>query len=226
MAEEDKKSAEEKPVEQEKPVEKPKEPETQADKPVDFSEAGELDPNKTEIKPEPTPATTTDMSKEAQAISNTTMADEPAPAGEKSATSTQAEDFGVAPASSQTTQMPAAQQSSGSNTVPQEIIGWNWGAFFFTWLWGVCNGVWISLLALLGPLSLIMAIILGIKGNEWAWQNRKFASVEDFKKTQRTWAIWGLVLFLIGIAISVIVIIASIYAAQNGAVTTNTSFEY
>ncbi|WP_236144773.1 hypothetical protein [Nostoc sp. CMAA1605] len=39
-----------------------------------------------------------------------------------------------------------------------------------------------------------MAIILGIKGNEWAWKSKRWASIEAFKANQRTWAIVALCL--------------------------------
>lgn len=101
---------------------------------------------------------------------------------------------------SQTAPTGVTPSAGGPNgPFPEELRGWNWGAFFLNWIWAIGNSVWIGLLALLGPIALIMAIILGIKGNEWAWQNRKFESVEQFKKVQKAWAIWGLVLFLISI---------------------------
>ncbi len=31
-----------------------------------------------------------------------------------------------------------------------------------------------------------MMIILGLKGNEWAWKNRKWESVEQFKATHKS----------------------------------------
>ncbi len=73
--------------------------------------------------------------------------------------------------------------------IPEEIRGFNTGAFLMNWIWGIGNNVWIALLALIPipPMGLVMAIILGIKGNEWAWQSRTWNSVEHFKKTQRTW---------------------------------------
>ena len=82
-----------------------------------------------------------------------------------------------------------------SAAVPPELKGWNWGAFSLTWLWGVSNKVWISLIALI-PFPLIglaMMIILGIKGSEWAWQSKQWASVEEFQKSQHTWKIWGII---------------------------------
>jgi saccharopine dehydrogenase-like NADP-dependent oxidoreductase len=36
-----------------------------------------------------------------------------------------------------------------------------------------------------------MWVILGIKGSAWAWQNKRWESVEAFKRTQRKWAMWG-----------------------------------
>ncbi len=43
--------------------------------------------------------------------------------------------------------------------------------------------------------ALAMVIVLGLKGNEWAWKSRHFESVEHFKKVQKAWTIWGLVVF-------------------------------
>jgi hypothetical protein len=79
-------------------------------------------------------------------------------------------------------------------TVPPEIKEWNWGAFFLTWIWGIGNRVWLALLALI-PLpfvGLAMGILLGIKGNEWAWQCKKWDSVEQFRHRQRIWMYWGI----------------------------------
>lgn len=95
---------------------------------------------------------------------------------------------GVQPTPPQAPQAP--ENTSGTmGSVPEEIKGWNWGAFWLNWIWGIGNQVWIGLLALV--IGLIMSIILGIKGNEWAWQNRRFESIEQFKQVQRIWSYWG-----------------------------------
>ena len=65
------------------------------------------------------------------------------------------------------------------------------------WIWAIGNSVWIGLLALVPYAGWIVAIVLGIKGSEWAWQQRRWQSVQQFKDTQRVWAYWGL-----GIAIA------------------------
>ena len=51
-------------------------------------------------------------------------------------------------------------------------------------------------------------------GNQWAWQNRQWESIQQFKETQRVWAIWGLVLFLVGIVLAMVAMLLSIIARQ------------
>lgn len=88
------------------------------------------------------------------------------------------------------------QNTSGMGSasfVPFEIRGgWNWGAFLLSLLWSIGNQVWIGLLCLVPYLGWVMCIILGFKGNEWAWQYRRWDSIEHFRETQRIWANWGL----------------------------------
>lgn len=77
--------------------------------------------------------------------------------------------------------------------VPDEIKGWNWGAFLLSWMWGIGNRVWIALIAIIFPFSLIMPFILGYKGNEWAWRKNNWTDVKQFKRLQRRWAYAGIV---------------------------------
>jgi hypothetical protein len=82
--------------------------------------------------------------------------------------------------------------------VPPEIKEWNWGAFFLTWIWGIGNRVWLALIALV-PVPLVglaMMVLLGIKGNEWAWQSKKWESLEQFRHRQRIWMYWGIAAFI------------------------------
>ncbi len=89
-----------------------------------------------------------------------------------------------------------AENTSGTGgPVPEEIKGWNWGAFWLNWIWGIGNSVWIAFVVLV--LGLIWQIYLGVKGNELAWQNRKFESVQQFKDTQAAWSKWGWIIFII-----------------------------
>lgn len=110
------------------------------------------------------------------------------------------------------------QNSSGmgtASTLPPQLTGWNWGAFFLNWIWGIGNNTYIAFLCLIPFVNFVMIFILGAKGNEWAWQNKKWESIDHFKRVQKLWAIWGLVLFLLGILLSVLVIIAAMSVAES-----------
>jgi len=87
--------------------------------------------------------------------------------------------------------------------VPAEISGLNWGAFLLNWIWGLGNSTYIALLTLLPFINVIMVFVLLFKGNEWAWRNKHWESVEEFKSVQRKWAIWGLIILILGILIAV-----------------------
>lgn len=82
--------------------------------------------------------------------------------------------------------------------VPAEVQGLNWGAFLLNWIWGIGNNTWLALLCFIPFINIIMAFALLFKGNEWAWQNKQWDSIEHFKATQRKWAMAGLI--LIGIS--------------------------
>ena len=88
--------------------------------------------------------------------------------------------------------------------INEAILGWNWGAFWLTWIWGIGNRSYIALLSFIPVLNLIMPFYLGLNGNKLAWSNKYWYSVEDFKHTQKKWAKWGwlfaVVLLLIFIA--------------------------
>lgn len=90
--------------------------------------------------------------------------------------------------------------------VPAEIKGWNWGAFFLSWIWGLGNRTYIGLLALIPLVNIIMSIVLGARGSEWAWRNDRWESIEHFKRVQKSWAQWGVGLFIVG---TVLVILAN-----------------
>lgn len=76
--------------------------------------------------------------------------------------------------------------------LPPGVRGWNWGAFIFTWIWGIFNNTYIALLCLFPPAHLIMMWVLLFKGNEWAWRNREWTSVDEFQRVQRRWGFWAI----------------------------------
>ena len=86
--------------------------------------------------------------------------------------------------------------------LPPEIRGWNWGAFLLNWVWGIGNGTPIALLTWVPCVGFAMPFVLGAKGNEWAWKNRRWQSVDEFKQTQRRWAIVGAVLMGVGLLLT------------------------
>ncbi len=114
------------------------------------------------------------------------------------------------------------QNTSGqgsTSVVPEEIKGWNWGAFFLNWIWSIGNQTYIGLLSLIPYAGVIMAIILGVKGNDWAWQNRKWESIEQFKEVQKKWTMWGFIILAIYIILLVAVVIPMFTAIRQKTMT-------
>jgi len=105
--------------------------------------------------------------------------------------------------------IPSSSISRNKNTsgkgkmtvVPDEVKRWNWGAFLLHWIWGVGNKTYISLLSLIPVVTIVMMFVLGAKGSRWAWQNRKWDSIEQFQRVQRRWALGGVLLWLVNIFI-------------------------
>ena len=107
--------------------------------------------------------------------------------------------------------------------LPESLKGFNWGAFLATPIWSLVNQVWIGLLASIGlavvllllrvpplaafPIQLLLALYFGFKGNDLAWQSKKWSSTTHFSDTQRT-------SLLLGLAANVVLLILLIIALQ------------
>lgn len=78
-----------------------------------------------------------------------------------------------------------------NDEIPNNIKQWNWGAFWFSWIWGIANKSYLTLLTLIPFFNFIWMFVCGFKGNEWAWKNKKWHSLEAFNNTQKKWAIVG-----------------------------------
>lgn len=94
-------------------------------------------------------------------------------------------------------------------TARAEIKGWNWGAFLLGWIWGLGNKTYIALLGLIPGVNIVMAFVLGAKGNQWAWNNRNWESMEQFKQVQKIWSTFGvgmIVGFLLGVIVVLLVV--------------------
>lgn len=84
--------------------------------------------------------------------------------------------------------------------LPQGVAGWSWGAFLLGGIWAIGNRTWIGLLAFIPGAGFIVAVVLGVKGREWAWKNRSWDSVEHFRRVQRQWSRWA-VAIVFGLAL-------------------------
>lgn len=63
----------------------------------------------------------------------------------------------------------------------------NWGAFFGTWIWGLFNKSYKTLWCILlffTPWGFYYQLICGLKGNKWAFKNKKWDDVTAFNKSQ------------------------------------------
>ncbi len=107
-----------------------------------------------------------------------------------------------------------AQPVLMEGALPAGVAGWSWGAFFLNWIWAIGNSVWIGLLCLVPYIGFIMAIVLGLKGREWAWKAKKWESVEEFNRVQKKWSKWGVIIVLLFFVIGILAAI-SIPAYQN-----------
>src|SRR5581483_2767487 len=92
------------------------------------------------------------------------------------------------------------QTAAARPPIPPEINRWNWGAFLLNWIWGIGNNTFIALLAIIPFVGIIMMFVLGAKGSRWAWQNGRWDSVAHFKRVQRLWAIWGLIIWILAVS--------------------------
>jgi hypothetical protein len=95
-------------------------------------------------------------------------------------------------------------QLSEDARIAIELSKWNWGAFLLTWIWGIFNGVARSFMVLIPIYGLYEWVMLGKNGNRLAWETKRWQTIDAFHKTQRRWAIWAwvgwvlLILIIIG----------------------------
>lgn len=96
-------------------------------------------------------------------------------------------------------------QENGKET-PKEIKGWNWGAFSFSWMWGIGNKTYLPLFNLIPIFNIVWIFVTGFKGNEWAWQKGDYQDIETFKQVQKTWNIAGIAAFIIHVLVFILYI--------------------
>ena len=91
----------------------------------------------------------------------------------------------------------------------KEIKRWSWGGFTLTWIYLVgMNGGWLILLflilAFIPIVNFIAWIYLGLNGRKFAWERRKWKSLEEFILVQQKWDMWGIILFVLSLVIGFI----------------------
>jgi hypothetical protein len=99
--------------------------------------------------------------------------------------------------------------------LPPGVAGWNWGAFLLNWIWGLGNNTFVALLALIPFVNVIMVFVLGAKGNEWAWRNKRWESIEHFKRVQRNWAVAGVIVWLAVLGLFAAIFFSVVAAIKN-----------
>jgi len=99
--------------------------------------------------------------------------------------------------------------------VPAEVDRWNWGAFLLNWIWGIGNNTFIALLMFVPFVNFAMPFVLGAKGSVWAWRNKRWESVEEFRSVQRKWALWSLAIYA-AFALSVAAAVFVVFSAVKG----------
>lgn len=105
-----------------------------------------------------------------------------------------------------------------SAIVPKEIQGWNWGAFLLSWIWGLAHNVPLSLLMFVPGVNIVMWFMLGIKGSTWAWQKKRWQSIEEFKRKQKTWSITG---FSVAGVFTLMIVVAGIGGVEKNSNSEN-----
>lgn len=123
-----------------------------------------------------------------------------------------------------------SMENAEREQLKNELNKFNWGAFGFGWIWAIFNGAWndyfptllimiaaavISKIPLIGPVFRLIcpgiAIYVGTKGNEWAYNGtKKWSSIEKFQEVQKKWAIafavYFVFCFVIGVCFAVYMI--------------------
>lgn len=119
------------------------------------------------------------------------------------------------------TYLRPAQQEELVDGVPKRLKGgFNFAAFWLTWVWGVCHSaywtffiftaVFLHAVAFMTSNAtfllsgtvvwLITKVIFGLKGNEAAWASGRFSTAQQCLDAQVVWRNWALAMFLLYLA--------------------------
>ena len=90
---------------------------------------------------------------------------------------------------------------------PQELKGFNWGAFALPLFWGLSNKVYLALICLIPYIGIIVNIYFGIFGNSYAWKGGRFKTPKECMECQKVWNKWGLTIFIVYMIIIVLAVL-------------------
>jgi|GEM_PF-3263452 len=84
-----------------------------------------------------------------------------------------------------------------TNLSEPKVKGWNWGPFILTFFWTIFHGFWgMAILSIIPGIGFLIGIILGFKGNEWAWKIDKHKNYHIFIEQQRRWNKVGIIFII------------------------------
>lgn len=120
--------------------------------------------------------------------------------------------FPGSPSSSEPSPAGSASHPEGE---PLNLHRWSWGGFLLGWIWGFFNGVYWPLMAILlnfipyigVPASLLIHLLLGLRGNRYAWAAKSWKSPEAFERTQNNWAKAAAGFFVLALLISILIVL-------------------
>ena len=85
----------------------------------------------------------------------------------------------------------------------------NWGACAVPFIYGLCNRLYIwAVLGLIPYLNIIVAIVLGFRANEEAWEKEPYKTQDEFIATQQNWNTFGIVAIILQIFLGLFILIA------------------
>lgn len=108
------------------------------------------------------------------------------------------------------TSQPNTSGQGDKAVIPEEIKKWNWGAALMWSLWGFFQGkIILTIVAIITAIAIpfigmIWVIVFGVKGNEWAWKNSRYESIDQFLRKQIIWRNWGIGFILLAIVVMLI----------------------
>jgi|GEM_PF-4324829 len=96
--------------------------------------------------------------------------------------------------------------------LPADLRGFNWGAFFLQWIWGIRHKVTWAWWSLIPGVNIVIAFMLGFRGNELAWKNCEWKSEIEFDEVEREWTMWGICLTVVAmllVQLAILLIVAT-----------------